>query len=166
MASSKSAPSTDLDTLTKTLSGNGLSFSDIQEMAKRGDIDVLDASALADQDGFLYMPSERKADLCGSPFYIVKATEGFSKSYGEFVTLWILTEKGNALKFVDFSTGVKDQVMVLIDHETHESRPGIAVFARDGLRASTYDADPETGRPGGTTYYLDTSGGNLPAGQL
>lgn len=160
------AESTEVERLSATLAGNGLTFADIQKMAQNGDIDVLDASALADQDGFVFMPAERKSDLEGSAFYIVKAAMGFSKSYGEFATLWIITEKGNALKFVDFSTGVKDQIAPLIDNTTNESRPGIAVFAANGLRGSTYDADPETGRPGGTTYYLDTSGGNLPVGKL
>lgn len=144
-----------------------LTFANLQKMAAAGDIDVLDSSALDDQDGFLFMSPDRKADLVGSPFFIVKAAEGQSKRFdSNFVTVWIVTERGNRLKFVDFGAGVKQQVLPLIDNETHESRPGIAVFCQNGLSESKYDADPETGRPGGVTYYLDTSGGLLPAGRL
>lgn len=155
----------------REIAGNELTFESIQAFAQSGEIDVMSASALADQDGFIFMASERKHDLVGSKFYIVRAEGGFSKNYGEFVTLWIVTELGNKLKFVDFSTGVKRQIQDLLvtteDGNPYGSSPaGIAVFCENGLSESTYDADPETGRPGGTTYYLDTSGGALPAGQL
>lgn len=143
-----------------------MTFESLKNAANNGVIDVVSASALTDQDGFIYMDTDRKADLVGSPFFIVKVQAGFSKSYGDFVTVWIVTARGNKLKFVDFSTGVRRMLEPMLN-EQGESPEGIAILCENGLSRSDYDADPETGRPGGTTYYLDTSGsGALPAGQL
>lgn len=146
-----------------------LSFAYLDRLAKAREVDVISASALDDQDGFVFMPAERKADLVGSKFYIVRAACNYSKTFAsDFVMVWLVTERGNKLKFIDFSvkSGIAAQLLPVILESTRETPEGLVILVESGLEASNYDADPETGRPAGVTYYLSTGGESLPSGQL
>lgn len=107
-----------------------------------------------------------KDQLVGSEFIITSHTERFSEQFGStYSVIRLITKATNSrVVITDGSTGIHFQLSDLPDDAF--------VYCKNGLVRSDYpaseDYDPEarTGRPAGTTYYLDTSGGRLPAGTL
>jgi len=116
-------------------------------------------------DGFTVL--KNKDQLVGSEMLIIGWDIRISPQYGtEFAIIRIITKATNSKVIItDGGAGIYGELVKLPEHVN-------AVYCPTGLRRSDYDAtpdyDPETGagRPAGTTYWLDTSGGKLPAGTL
>lgn len=145
-----------------------MSFAEL--FANQGDLNVRTADEFDADDGFLFVDKEAKQQLVGSQFIIVKAQYFESEDYGLGVTVYAVTNKDNRIKFVDFGTGVRDQLKDAVN-EDGSWPEGQIILVPNGIVPSIYGPkmDKETGkqiRPGGTTWYLDTSGGRLPAGTL
>jgi hypothetical protein len=133
-----------------------------REMVAAG-AQVLDTADLA--DGFTLLKD--KNQLVGSEFFIVSRKIRYSDSFGgsSYSVIRIVTRATDSrVVITDGSTGIHAQLGDLGEN--------VVVYCKNGLVRSDYpaseDYDPEsgTGRPAGTTYYLDTSGGRLPAGTL
>lgn len=132
-----------------------------RELAEKG-ANVLDTADLA--DGYTLL--KNKDQLVGSEFIITDHKIRESATYGStYSVIRLITKATNSrVVITDGSTGIHMQLMDLPE--------GAYVYCRNGLNRSDYDAtadyDPETGmgRPAGTTFYLDTSGGKLPVGTL
>lgn len=146
-----------------------LSFANLMDSVQSdATITVRTSDEFDPDDGFLFV--EDKNQLVGSQFVIVKARYFESEEYGLGVQVKVVTNKDNRVKFVDFGTGIRDQLKDAVT-EDGEWPDRQVILVPNGLVASTYGPkkNKETGeviRPGGTTFYLDTSGGRLPAGTL
>lgn len=117
--------------------------------------DVVLASEMGDNDGYEIVLD--KSRLVGTRMAIVGAEPFTSDRFGEGVVLRFLSAGGFKGKIVDFGTGIKEQILGLV-----ENRPNLGgIVCEHGLVASTYgpklDDDGNEVRPGGTTYYLDTA---------
>lgn len=115
---------------------------------------LVDTADLA--DGYTLLKD--KDQLVGSEFIItghhVKISEEFSAEYS---IIRLITKATNSrVVITDGSTGIHQQLLD-VPEDTF-------VYCRNGLLRSDYPANDT--RPAGTTYYLDTSGGRLPAGTL
>jgi hypothetical protein len=133
-----------------------------RELVESG-ANLVNAGDLA--DGFSIL--KNKDQLVGSEFIIISWDFRMSPQFGtEFAIIRLVTKATNSKVIItDGGAGIYGELVKLPDHIN-------AVYCPTGLRRSDYEAspdyDPETGagRPAGTTYWLDTSGGKLPAGTL
>jgi hypothetical protein len=95
-----------------------------------------------------------KINLVGKPFVIVHY-EFHPGEFGEFVSLWVMTNDGARYIVNDGSTGICAQMRDLAD--TGKAEGGMIVCGH-GLRASDYDKTLSNGATvKATTFYLDTS---------
>lgn len=157
-----------------------MSYEELLAASVKGDVNVRTADEFDPDDGFIFVDREHKAQLCGSQFFIVDAKFFPSDDYVLGVRVKVITSKGNRVKFVDFSTsGVMNQLTEAFPVDQRKANPNDptmwewpdrqVVAVPNGLVRSEYGPkklEDGTIRPGGVTYYLDTSGGQLPAGTL
>lgn len=142
------------------------SFEELAFFAAKNQAQVL-STAFLDDDDYTFL--EDKTQLVNAEFIITKVQFGDSANFGEFAKVWVITKNTNSrVKFIDFSTGVKNQLLTFdrpdITWIQDDPKRGVLVHCRNGLVKSEYPANDV--RPAGTTFYLDTTGGNLPAGTL
>lgn len=137
-----------------------LSFEEIVAQMDSGALDVRSTAEFdEDGDGFVYLPNDDKNRLCNVPFFIVKV-KWMNGQYGPGVKVSIVTKNDNRISFTDFSTGIARQLSALVDEDTPRWTGAIACL--HGLVRSDYQGPVGPA----TTYYLDTQGGSLPAGEL
>lgn len=143
------------------------SFEELALFAQKNAAQVLSTSFLEDDD---YTYLEDKSQLVDAEFIITKVSFGESDNFNSsYAKVWVITRKTNSrVKFIDFGLGIREQVRQLdrpgVTWILDDPKNGIMVHCRNGLVRSEYPANDL--RPAGVTYYLDTSGGQLPAGTL
>lgn len=92
-----------------------------------------------------------KDSLVGTPFVILEIKELDSDKFGSsFFFCHIVTMDGREGFFTDGGAGIPETLRNFV--RTTEQRGGLV--CKNGLVRSDYDADPDTGRPAGTTYYI------------
>jgi hypothetical protein len=89
-----------------------------------------------------------KGTLVGKPFVIWEFTFG-AGDYGEYVTVFAVTEDGQRIMFSDGSTGIARQLKTLADANIMGG-----ISCSKGLRPSHYDYDDHGTKKPATTYYL------------
>lgn len=133
----------------------------IEYLGERG-IGVFSATEVEEflGDGFTFV---EKNALVNIPFVILKLDHTMSPSYDvPMTTVRAMTATNKRIKFVDFSTGVHNQ---LTSFEERSGRSAVGLVAKRGLVASNYDVCEECGHarcsehPGAkqlkaTTFYL------------
>lgn len=128
-----------------------LSFDQLQQLGL--DITTADEAIGSDQYGPIL---EDKQALVGKPCMFVH-WEFYPGDFGEFVSAWVITmENGQEARYIvnDGSSGIYAQLKGLTTNKGVDSM----MFAKHGLRVSTYDKE----MPNGTvlkdckTYYIDT----------
>lgn len=138
-------------TVTSFAAGLAAIQSGEMELQTTADLDTED-------DGHVYL--DDKSRLVKRPFAIVKVKRINSDSYGPGVRVNLITENENRIKFTDFSSGIAAQCQALLgEADVFEG----FVLCRHGLVKSDYKTPDGISA---TTYYLDTQGGALPAGEL
>ena len=97
------------------------------------------------------VPRLNKDSLVGVPFVIVEIKKHDSKEYGGiFYFCHVVTVDGREGYFSDGGVGIPETLSAFI-LETGQLG---GLLCKNGLSKSEYSPDPETGRPGGTTYYI------------
>lgn len=146
-------PSGEIAVTTATLASINNIDDALEYVRSQGDVVV--ASEMGDNDGYEFV--QDKGRLVGTRMVLVGVSSLDSPRFGEGVTVRFISAGGFKGKFIDFSTGIKEQLFALF-----EQNPNIAgVVCEHGLVESTYgpklDDDGREIRPGGTTFYLDTA---------
>jgi hypothetical protein len=99
-------------------------------------VEVYSADAVESElgDGFTYV---EKRSLVNVPFIIMRTSTGWSEAYNTpRVTVHAMTNGNQRIKFVDFSTGVLEQLETLKAH----GREPRGMIVPKGLTESIYDA--------------------------
>lgn len=102
-------------------------------------------------DGFKYV---HKSALVNIPFVIVRCDQRMSPSFDvPMVTVYAVTATDQRVKFVDFGSGFREQVM------TYERRTGksvVGLLCKQGLLGNTYDTQDQAGNDiKATTYRIN-----------
>jgi len=122
------------------------------ELAEAFQAQPVDSADVIESDSFgPVLDNKDKGKLVGIPFVIVHF-EFHPGTFGEFVSLWVLTSKDERYIVNDGSTGIYAQCRKLLDTKGIDSM----ITCREGLRVSEYEyTDKATGekRPA-KTYYL------------
>lgn len=91
-------------------------------------------------DGFAYV---MKNALVNIPFVVLKVDHTMSPTYDvPMTTIRAMTATNKRVKFVDFSSGVHDEIS---SFEQRAGRSAVGLLAQGGLSASTYDVCEECG---------------------
>lgn len=90
-----------------------------------------------------------KDALIGVPFMIVEIKEHLS-DFGEFWFCHVVTLNNTEGYFSDGGVGIPPVLRQFVENTGQHG----GLWCKNGLRRSDYEADPERGRPAGTTYYL------------
>lgn len=97
------------------------------------------------------IPRISKDSLIGVPFVILELKELDSdRNGGTYFFCHIITMDGREGFFSDGGVGIPETLRNFV--RTTGQRGGLV--CKNGLSRSDYDADPDTGRPAGTTYYI------------
>ncbi|MBX8644805.1 MAG: hypothetical protein KIY12_08825 [Thermoplasmata archaeon] len=97
------------------------------------------------------VPRLDKNSLVGVPFVIVDIKRLESDKFGrEYFFCHVVTEDGREGYFTDGGVGIPETLNQFIDKTGQLG----GLVCRNGLSRSSYDADSESGRPAGVTYYI------------
>ncbi|MFD9893705.1 hypothetical protein ACFWY9_30535 [Amycolatopsis sp. NPDC059027] len=131
----------------KTVSINELtdvkSWDDALTFLQGEGIDVVSASDVEEflGDGFTYV---EKNALINIPFVILQVNRIMSPSYDvPMTTIRAMTATDKKVKFVDFSTGVNEEIT---SFEERSGRSAVGLVVKRGLRVSEYDVCDECKR--------------------
>jgi hypothetical protein len=97
------------------------------------------------------IPRISKDSLLGVPFVILELKELDSdRNGGTYFFCHIVTMDGREGFFSDGGVGIRETLTAFVQQT--EQRGGLV--CKNGLTRSDYEADSESGRPAGTTYYI------------
>jgi hypothetical protein len=104
-----------------------------------------------------------KADLVGKPFGITAVRLRTNERDILFAEVEVVTMDADTWAFNDSSTGVRDQLLKVLEAQGHEISADTAwyeikLFVPNGLRVSAYEVEDHGKTKKAKTYYL-TSGG-------
>ena len=142
-----------------TISEGQLTLADINnidqalEFASAGG-EVVSAAEMGDTDGFRFVRD--KSRLVGSRFVVVDVDKFTSVKFGDpidGIVVKFVSAGGYKGKFVDFGTGIKEQVYEIMSRQPELS----GILCDNGLVRSEYDTEIDGKKYHGVTYYLDTA---------
>ncbi len=96
------------------------------------------------------IPKLSKETLVGVPFVITEIKKHIGTRAQYFYFCHVLTQDGREGYFTDGGSGIPETLERFME-ETNETG---GLLCMNGLVRSEYDADPESGRPAGVTYYI------------
>lgn len=123
------------------------SFSELIAAAQSGGENVVRLEDV-DEDGYYYLDDKNK--LVGRDF-IVTRVKRINSSYGDAVEVSVVTAKNKRVRFVDFSTGVMRQCLIILG-AGDETPDNFIMPVPGGLVRSDYQGPVGPA----TTYYLST----------